>query len=247
MAQFFIPPYQDSQFRIKLLETRLEIESALRLYARIAVKKNPLIISLSIDSEFYWENYCKFFIDLLLKDNLSVGAYDIKTNKLVCVALSVDLFSEAPKELDLENLHPLMQREEAVCLKGLEEFIKDGIITRKKNFYFYELMAATEDDYAQSKIYYKVSMFRIRVMLAKGFKMYYGELTTPFGIRAWMDKIKPNFLKKIDLVNFEYKGKKVFEGLEWEKMGFQKGEECCHCILKEFTERDLPGDNKPKL
>ena len=58
-------------------------------------------------------------------------------------------------------------------------------------------------------------MCHFRVMLAKRFKMNYGELTPPFEIRAWMDKIKPNFLK----------GKKVFERMEWEKMGFQKGEE----------------------
>jgi len=248
MTHPIIPPYQDSQFLIKLISTRSEMETALKLYSRIAVKKNPLIISLSIDSDFYYENYCKFFIDFLLKENISVGAYELQTKKLVCVALSMDLFSDPPKELNIHNLHPLMQREEALCITALEEFMKDGIITERKNHYFYELMAAAEEGFSQSGIYYKLSMFRNDMMLKKGFKMYYGELTTPVGIKAWMEKIRPNFFKKINLVEFEYKAKKVFDGVDWGKLGFKKGDECCYFILKEFNGKNLNGDEKkPKL
>jgi hypothetical protein len=91
-------------------------------------------------------------------------------------------------------------------------------------------------------------MFRNDMMLKKGFKMYYGELTTPVGIKAWMEKIRPNFFKKINLVEFEYKAKKVFDGVDWGKLGFKKGDECCYFILKEFNGKNLNGDEKkPKL
>lgn len=232
--------FKDEKCLIKLIETKEEMEAALRLYSRIAVKKNPLIIDLNISDEFYYENYCKYWLDFLLKENLSIGAFDLETQKLICVSLSMDLFSEPPKELDLENLHPLMQREEAVCLKGLQEYIDEGIIVKKKGYYFYELMAATEEKNSQNKIYYKVSIYRISLMLKKGFILYYGELTTPMGIRAWIEKIKPTYIKKISLNDFEFKGKKVFANVDWKKMGLEDEKAYVYCIIKKFSINDSP-------
>lgn len=239
-------PYKDDQCLIKVIETKKEMEEALSLYARIAVKKNPLIIDLKITESFYYENYCKFWLDFLLAEGISVAAFDLKTNKLICTALSMDLFSTPPSELQIENLHPLMQREEAICLKALEEYMSEGVIQNRKNYYFYELMAATDEKYAFSKLYYKVSMYRIALMLKKGFKSYYGELTTPNGIRAWLEKIKPTHVKRICFEDFEYKGKRVFGNVDWKGMGFQEEKPYCYFVVKEFNMKDL-NDFRAKL
>ena len=213
-------PSSENQLVVRRLETKAEIEEALKLYSIVALKNIPTLLTLKITPELYYNRFLKYWVDPFLQEKLSYGVFDKNTNKIVCAQLNLDLFADFPEELSVNReLDPILDRDEAVCIKAYKEYLKEGVIQEKKNRYLYLVIGAREETIPHGFIK-EINHELVNEARKRGFEYHYVETISPAAQRIWT-KRRPDHVKKISLADFEDgKGNKPFEGVDWKKFGY---------------------------
>lgn len=231
-------PISGNQFFVRRLEAKTEIEEALRLYSIVALKNIPTLLTLNITPDLYYSRFLQYWVAPFHEEKLSYGVFDKHTNKIVCAQLNLDLFADFPKELSVDReLDPILDRDEAVCIKAYKEYFEEGVLQRKKNRYLYLVIGAREETVPPGFIK-EINHKLVNEARKRGFEYHYVEAISPSAQRIWT-KRKPDHVKKISLADFEdEKGNKPFAGVDWKKFGYPDEKPAFYSIVTRMRKDD---------